>query len=302
MKKTIILHMFQWKLKDIAKSLQLVKDQGFTHIQISPLQPCKEANAWWDCYQIFDFSIGNKYGSKEDLIELCNEAKKYGITIIVDIICNHVASSNDEALDIHDKVNKKLVNNVFFWKERKQINDWNNRYEVTHYCSGLPTLNLKNYDLQDIIIEFLNSLIDCGVGGFRFDSAKNIELPEEGSDFWPRVIENIKNKDNMLLYAEIIFCNKELINKYCNYINVITSSSGDNKDKLITYVENHDTYLEFGYTKNIDDNTMIKEFDILLQNFNNILFYVRPYQDKYKDLWKSDKLKNVMLSYNNSRQ
>ena len=57
---------------------------------------------------------------------------------------------------------------------------------------GLPGLDLSNYDLQGIIIDYLNELIDCGVNGFRFDAAKSIALPYEGCVFWPRVIYLLK--------------------------------------------------------------------------------------------------------------
>lgn len=55
---------------------------------------------------------------------------------------------------------------------------------------GLPGLNLANHELQNMIIVFLNELVDCGVMGFQFDAAKSIVLPQERNDFWIRVIHN----------------------------------------------------------------------------------------------------------------
>ena len=52
------------------------------------------------------------------------------------------------------------------------------------YCS----INTDNYDYQDLVIEFLNRLIELGVNGLRIDSAKMIGLPEEyGDNFFIRV-------------------------------------------------------------------------------------------------------------------
>ena len=48
--------------------------------------------------------------------------------------------------------------------------------------------------LQDIIIDFLNDVIECGADGLRFDAAKHIELPEDpgGSDFLAKSNRSIK--------------------------------------------------------------------------------------------------------------
>ncbi|MCI8569288.1 MAG: hypothetical protein HFJ11_04800 [Bacilli bacterium] len=37
-----ILHLLNWRLEDVLKVLDKVKEQGFQAIQINPLQPLKE--------------------------------------------------------------------------------------------------------------------------------------------------------------------------------------------------------------------------------------------------------------------
>ena len=78
-----ILHLFNWHLNDINKVLEEVSNQGFDAIQINPIQPLKEDgyDHWWMSYQPCDFSIGNQYGTKEELINLCNNARNY-LTIV----------------------------------------------------------------------------------------------------------------------------------------------------------------------------------------------------------------------------
>lgn len=284
-----ILQLLEWNLKDITKELKSIKEQGFDYIQISPIQPLKEETFnWWSLYQPCGFSIGNYWiGSKEDLIELCDEANKYDLKITVDIICNHMAGGNNgNIIEPHENVDPKLVENKYFWKERRSITNWDSRYEQIHYClGGLPGLDLSNYDLQDIIIDFLNELVDCGVSGFRFDAAKNIALPEEGCDFWNRVLNSIKNKDKLLLYAELIFCPKDMVDKYCKYINVLTDSIGSDRSKMITFIESHDSYLDdvIGYTKKMSNDRVISEYGILCSVYDNTLFYNRPFSNMYKD-------------------
>lgn len=288
-----ILHLFEWSLKDIISNLEEISEQGFSAIQISPIQPLKEPKTtWWLLYQPCAFKVGNEaIGSKEDLIELCNKAKNYNIRIICDVVCNHVADNGQGILIPHDKVDKELIKNPHFWKETKYIWNWNDRHEVISYCLGLPSLDLSNYKLQDLIIEFLNELINCGVRGFRFDAAKNIALPHESSDFWIRVLERLKHKEDLFNYAEVIFSDKALIDEYCKYINVLTDSFGSDKDKLVTFVESHDTYYEFKNTRGINDEMMLREYGVLVQNFNNTLFYSRP----WSKLWKDERIRGINL-------
>ena len=260
-------------------------------IQISPIQPLKEYTyVWWTLYQPCGFTINNNWiGSKKDLISLCNKAKKYNIKIIADVICNHTASNNSNKFLPHEKVDKILINRSDFWKEKIEVHDWNNRYEITHFNMGLPGLNTSNHDLQDIIIKFLNELIECGVRGFRFDAAKHIGLPEEGCDFFIRVLNNLNNKEELFNYAEVIFSEKFITDNYAKYIKVLTDSYGSNKDTLVTFIESHDTYYEFKYTTKMTDEMITHEYDILTNNFNNTLYFARPFDD----FWKSEIIKRI---------
>lgn len=277
-----ILHLFNWKLKDIEANLENISKQGFNAIQINPIQPLKEDGyiSWWMSYQPCGFEIGNQYGSKEDLIRLCSLARKYNIIIIADVVLNHTASKNDGSLCPHEKVNDVLKNNLAFWKELKNIANWKDRDEVIHKCIGLPGLNVYNHDLQDIMINFLNELIDCGIGGFRFDAAKNIALPDENCDFWPRVLSSLKKSD-LFLYGEVIFENKDLIDRYCHYFNVLSDNCGSDINSIVSFVESHDSFYEFGYTKCFSSSEIASKYYILTNYFKHTLFYARPYDNTW---------------------
>lgn len=83
---------------------------GFNYIQISPVTPTKNEtkNIWWMLYQPTDFVIGNYLGDKKDLINLCEEAKKYNIKIIVDVVLRHLASDDYNSLLPHHKDNSYI--------------------------------------------------------------------------------------------------------------------------------------------------------------------------------------------------
>ena len=97
-----IFHAFCWKYKDITANLSSISEASFKSIQISPVQePKNGGTTWWSFYQPLSFSIAtnSSLGSKADLKELCDEAEKYGISIIADIVFNHLANIDDNHLE-----------------------------------------------------------------------------------------------------------------------------------------------------------------------------------------------------------
>ena len=94
MKRELIIHCLNWRLNDIVTNLKAIAGQGFTMIQVSPMQQHKEPDnpTWWLAYQITNFKIGNRLGTEEDIRKLCSEANKLGIKVIVDVVFNHVAN------------------------------------------------------------------------------------------------------------------------------------------------------------------------------------------------------------------
>lgn len=278
-----ICNPFRWKVNDIITALPSIKNQGFEAIQLSPLQTGKFVNIgdeWWKLYQVYGLSIGNALGTEEDLKNLCKAAESYNLRIILDVVLNHVASKDDDNLKPHDNVDSFLLSNEHFFKENVVIKNWENRWEITNYSIGLPSLRLENHELQDKIIEFLNHLIDCGVSGFRIDAGKHIKLPEEGSDFFTRVFSNLKKK-GLFNYAEVIFSPQEIIDTYSKYINVLTDSYGSEKNKIVTYIDNHDLEKEFKVTERISSDSIVHEYKRICGMYKNTMFYMREFDDTW---------------------
>lgn len=290
--------MLSWKLKDIIPELEIIATQGFDAIQISVMQPSKEDGPieWWMSYQPIGFEIGNFYGNRDDLKELCYQAKKYQIKIIVDVICNHMGAKDDNPLLPHDRVCPRLKNNPEYWKEQKNITNPKNRYEVINYCINLPGLETSNHDIQDMIIKYLKELLDCGVMGFRFDAAKHIALPNEGCNFWPRVISAINdyNRSNdLIIYGEVIYeDDNRIIDEYCKYIKVLTNYGGNDINKMVYFYESHDTYLsndiiESERTRNLTSLECVEKYVELTHKYPNTIFFIRPSDN----IWKTELIK-----------
>jgi glycosidase len=286
MKREIIIHCFLWEIKSITENLDKIKESNFTAIQINVIQPCKEGNEWWTYYQPTHFKVGNKCGSREDLIELCREAKKRDLKVIADVVLRHTAGMNNGELKPHESVDEELKNNPEFWTNAENTNDYQNREHAINRAFGMPMLNYNSKLLQQKYIYFLQDLKDCGISGFRIDMGKHFGLKEEGSDFWERVFGRF---NDMFNYAECLECSKELLDKYTKFINVLTDSSASDRSKMVIFVMSHDTEETFGFTKKMDDRMIINEWRTLLQSNreSHVLWYCRA----WSNLWCSEDIK-----------
>ncbi len=284
-----ILQCLNWQLNSIGEVAPLISEQGFDAVQVGPLQPLKENNYedWWLSYQPCSFDIGNQYGSKEDFIHLCEVLHDNGLFVFPDVICTHVAGVNDGRLIPHEKVDYKLTSNPAFWRENKEVIDWDDRFQVVNYCAGLPSFNLSNRDLQDYIITFLNEFIDCGADGFRFDSAKSIATPREGCDFFPRVLGSL-NKE-IYNYGEVIFADENLIRAYVDYLDVLTNTWSCQKNNVVLFSESHDSYLGLGYTRDKTSAEITQDYAHVVDNYPKTIYYARPFDDE----WKSSEVQKI---------
>lgn len=282
-----IIQFLNCDIKSIIEQLDNIKKQNFDTIQINPVQPFINVDGydWWATYQPLDFKIGNIYGTKKDLIILCHEAKKRGLNVVVDVITNHLANDGEGRETIpHRDINEKIRDNEDYWKKHSKINEFNTYEDIIGGSIGLPGLNLKNEELQDIILEFLEDLKDCGVDGFRFDAAKHIGLPSDGVSYFKRVNEFLE-KNNLFAYAEFLDgpsniqeILNEKKNEFADLMYVLTEEHSEVKDssKKVTFPESHDTFLnENGSTREKSMDEIIDEYIDLSKKYENTLFYVR---------------------------
>ena len=260
-----ILHCFDWSFNQIKEELPNIAKAGFTSVQTSPSQGNAGNNAtWYFAYQPYDFTFATGgLGSKQDLINLCTEAEKYGIKVIVDVVSNHLNGSMNY-------VAPKWNNNEYWHTHGSNI-DYNNRWQVTHGDIGMRDLNSEHPTVYNAVRAYVDELKSYGVDGIRWDAAKHIGLPSEGCDFWSAVTKN----SEMWHYGEILIGptdnggNDHLMKEYTNYISVTDNTYGRDmrysiqggnayshngnwanrgvaSDKIVYWAESHDTYANDG--------------------------------------------------------
>lgn len=249
----VMLHAFNWSYNTIKENLPAIAAAGYTTVQTSPVQQPKDYSTsgdvtgqWWKLYQPISFHIAEKswLGTKDNLKSLCDEADKYGIKIICDIVSNHIANADEDRPETVSNQVKKYEPE--FYKKRRtytrtykgDANDSSVQAVVQGHVSNCPDLVTNDTAVQTYIINLLKECIDCGVDGFRFDAAKHIETEDDGeyaSDYWKNITTSAssyytqKTGDDLYIYGEILNnCGADRsYSSYTKYINVTDNKTGD---------------------------------------------------------------------------
>lgn len=301
-----ILHVWSWNFPTIAENMKQIAEAGFTMIQTSPVNACfspeggnvkildeKEGN-WYHYYQPTDWTIGNNIvGTEAEMKAMLDSADKYDIRVLVDVLPNHTAFDIDLVTDeFYAAVGGR--DKMFHTHGLEGIVDYNDRTQCTHQgVGGLPDVNTENPLFQKYYMQFVNKLVEMGVRGFRYDTAKHIgvhsdpldtEAGVKENDFWDvatgrKEVLGVSLSipyDSLFVYGEVLQDKNVPEEEYASYFGQTASSYGhvlrevlakrSAKDidlldwyhraapeYLTTWVESHDTYCNANESAGLTD-------------------------------------------------
>lgn len=317
-----ILHAWNWKLTTVKEKLNDIAASGYTSVQISPMQPQKDYTGegtwntqWWKLYQPLGFVVATKnhaIGVKDDLIDLCAEADKYGVKIIVDVVANHLAGESSTSFSPGVEEYEPTIYSQKLIHYYGPVSDLSAEAVVRGYLGSYPDLQTESPIVKARVLSLLKEYIDCGVSGFRFDAAKHIETPSDGdyaSNFWPYVIGGATDyakslgKDTPYYYGEILNTpgkDREL-SFYTDYMSLTDNKTGNTlrsafnaksvtlakateyktglaANKIVLWAESHDTYANDSQeSTNVNMQVMKRTYAVVASRKDaTSLFFVRP--------------------------
>ena len=104
------------------------------------------------------------YGTKAEFKSMCEEAEKYGIKVIVDIVANHmgniegwkIGSVEEVMSDISPQVgqfwNPDMLTDPSYWHiSTSWVHSSDGRFDVTQGNMGMPDLNTGDSKVQQMI-------------------------------------------------------------------------------------------------------------------------------------------------------
>lgn len=284
---------------------------------------------WYYYYQPTDWQIGNyMLGSRDDFRNMCDSARYYGVKVLVDVLPNHTAIDHtavlpglDNAVGGHDK--------LYHAKGFTPITDYNDRLQcTTGEMGGLPDVNTENPDFQYYYLQYVNDLINLGARGFRYDTAKHIGVPSdpldpraERNNFWDVATgrEGVKGltllmPDSLYIYGEVLQDRNVPEKEYGEYMDMTASSYGHSlrealragaapselladwnhsltPDRLVTWVESHDTYCNAHESADMTDEQMRMGWVFLTSRAHGRpLFYSRPAGSTRDNYWGNNRI------------
>lgn len=329
-----ILQCFCWDFNTIKESMADIAAAGFTSVQTSPINECLEGEdggmelygngKWYYHYQPTDFKIGNyQLGTRDEFIAMCEEADKYGISVLVDVIANHTTPTTDAiSQDLIDAGGGSLET-LYHKGNAYDLNNYSNRLDCTTYkMGGLPDINTERPSFQDYFFEFINDCIDCGADGFRYDTAKHIGLPDDPKEddgfennFWEKATTSVNKADSLFIYGEVLQGNNDRIKDYIAAIGRTTASTygskirsaishnvlspgsvsdywlGDIEPNVVTWVESHDNYINDGTAYSYTNDQIILGWAIITARKDGTpLFFDRPYNSSMENIWGMNRI------------
>ena len=330
-----ILQAFCWNFETIKRSMADIAAAGFSAVQTSPINACLEGEdggmelygdgKWYYHYQPTDFKIGNyQLGSKEEFTEMCAEADKYGIKVLVDVIANHTTPQYDAIAEDLIQAGGGSLELLYHKNNSKDITRWDDRLEcTTAKMGGLPDINTERPSFQDYFMEFINDSIACGADGFRYDTAKHIGLPDDPKEddgftnnFWERAINGADNHENLFIYGEVLQGGNDKLAEYIETIGRTTASTYGGKvreaigtnnintamfndyfigssdpSRIVTWVESHDNYINDSSWMTLDKERVILGWAIITARKGGTpLFFSRPYMSNIDNIWGMNRI------------
>ena len=138
-----MLHAFCWSFNTIKESMEDIANAGYTTVQTSPVNACNNSHpqmklwsddngtggCWWWHYQPIDWIIGNyQLGTREEYIAMCDEAEKYGVKIISDVLPNHTSPDLSLVSDnLANAAGGKTAGNLYHSNGFNEIQNYSNK-------------------------------------------------------------------------------------------------------------------------------------------------------------------------------
>ncbi|MBF0777324.1 alpha-glucosidase [Streptococcus cuniculi] len=205
-------------LKGITEKLDYLQDLGIDILWLSPVYKSPFVDQGYDIADYY--AIDPIFGTMDDMDELIMEAKKRGISIIMDLVINHCSDQHEWFQKALADPNGEYAEYFYFVESENGVpNNWRsyfggsvwdkvpgtNKYYLHSFHKAQPDLNWQNPVVREKLFNMVNWWLEKGIAGFRVDAIMNIKkdlswssLPSDGEE------DGLVTVDEVLAYAQPI--------------------------------------------------------------------------------------------------
>ena len=188
---------FGGNLKGITAKLDYIKKLGVKALYLNPISLAYSNHR----YDTADYlKLDPMLGTEEDFINLCAEAKKRKIGIIIDGVFNHTGSNSR----YFNRDNQFDELGAYQSKESKYYDwyrfiEWPNKYHAWWGFDTLPAINQKSSFVDFVCNEVIPKWIGLGASGYRLDV-----VDELNSEFVEKISKAVKKANpKAILIGEV---------------------------------------------------------------------------------------------------
>ena len=167
-------------LRGITEKLDYIAALGANVIWMTPIFPSPSPHGY-DATDLF--SVEPRYGSKEDLRLLLDEAHARGLRVLLDFVPNHWS-------DRHPSFQNAITDPSSPQRSWYNFKHWPDDYESFFGVKELPQVNLRNPGARQHMLDAAAYWLEFGVDGYRLDYAVG-PTPDFWADF-RRVCATVK--------------------------------------------------------------------------------------------------------------
>lgn len=251
-------------LAGVKKKLNYIKALGANIIYMNPIFESPSCHK----YDTSDYEkIDCMFGTEENFIELCSEADKLGIKIILDGVFSHTGDSSK----YFNKYGKYESIGAYQSKESPyyewyRFYEYPDKYECWWGIDNMPNIDELNKNYVDYIIKGENSIIkkwlQLGASGWRLDVAD--ELPDEFIKMIKKKMLDIKKSSVLIGEVWEDASNKVSYSKRREYLFGDELDSVTNyplRNLILQFLKGHtDSYMVNKRIMNIYENYPIENF------------------------------------------
>lgn len=224
--RTAFVHLFEWRWDDIAQECEtFLGPKGYAAVQISPpnehLVLAERNFPWWQRYQPVSYRLESRSGDRTQLIRMIRRCHAAGVKIYADAVINHMAGVAQGQGSAGSRFTKYEYPGLYTSQDfndcRRNIQNYQDRYDVTS-CElvGLSDLRTDSPRVRQRLVQYLQSLVNLGIDGFRIDAAKHIPAADLGAIL---ALLNHSVPRQPFIYQEVIDPGTEAIKKLEYYPN-----------------------------------------------------------------------------------